>query len=1254
MQVSDEEPDELKQLLQRMKSRRAALEQTSDSSEDDVVEKLLSNSSHSATTPFQVVSKPRQYQLSDSDDDANQISEHKESQSIIPTTDILSFKESIVNDSKPTSIAAGNESNQDSDTAIADSSDEDSDGNVYAHSKPPKKVKKLSKKALLELRKETQRLLRERQNEVEIRKSTHNLDSFLAARGINRNSNPIPKVVHDEAITTTSPKLSINTLSSIHDNVLASTNDSIQSANTLIVDPPAVAISTNIPTESLILPQISVKVDRIISKEQEPYARLGIFPSLGMTSKSITLNAAGKSTVNLGDSDECELEIVAFESPGFRKDSQQFTYNDNDDKSAPTSPSRIRPNGVKPISKKQQNIKLMRLAEEQIRLRREVEMEQRQRQLDEKRLKREKLRLLRTAVAQAKQLDKSAENVTDTEPVQDSNDVNNNVVGSESETGSNKDINTSTRFNSSYSFSNQSTRKSDTKALANCLAIKKVHDNALQSDSMEILLSDRDASDAVAKELGLWEVDKSNQTDMPNDENAVEYGTDDEEDPSMFVDTHQLLLDLDDSMSDVEVSDSNCYQNVATAENHSICQPFVDTMLKDNLFESTQPSEHIEKRHITTQVPVRKDLLSGTPEVSGILEVLPFLSGSFPSTDTTESLKKASRVMPPPQTPLHSRSLLESMPDSVKSVTSADEAVKFGQADDILNEDADFMALLSGNFEPQDETTRDAQLQSLLEISKMQAQALESEKASREKDSTAFFSDEEAQTRTESSDTENDESNSEKSDDTSDNEADDTTSNASASVETISQVNALLPKIQPFVSIKKSSKFVETEAEVEDDEFMHVGGVDGEDDPDIDQYEQDMLGDSDIEDMQQEAIANLHLKQLLEKDKSEFEALLNDVTSGNLRKRGRRNDPTGKGLDMHDSDEENEELLRRIRDQFKSKTNGNDNDDLVSLEKLAQDPKTASFAKCFSTDMNDVGGIMSSDSEPETMLENNVVRIKGFSRGSAAKLHLRVIAEKGTHSDSNVEEQEQQIDRIGSEDEITIDMPRKNTRRQISSEDDSDSPDLMPVKLSIKPPTKVIAPSLSNGISHLTSRSGHNLDSVQSINSGQTVYRELSILEEQTTSVSFTKMMQRKVQQYKAVENTRSQSQNVFYNDSFSKQRQLRFASAERFLVKRSFSESQLDETAQDVIHNGVGRNAGKRNMAFQIRAKDKIMEADGEENQRNGRVNLPDSKGGKRDKSISTTKRAKNGVNGHGSGAVQSVPDNGIGNLFKGRSKIV
>jgi hypothetical protein len=72
----------------------------------------------------------------------------------------------------------------------------------------------------------------------------------------------------------------------------------------------------------------------------------------------------------------------------------------------------------------------------------------------------------------------------------------------------------------------------------------------------------------------------------------------------------------------------------------------------------------------------------------------------------------------------------------------------------------------------------------------------------------------------------------------------------------------------------------------------------------------------------------------MEKDQTDISNILNDVTSGALRKRrGKRLDPNGKGLDLYDSDEENEALLRQIRKRMgfveKSKKSKDENEGLL-------------------------------------------------------------------------------------------------------------------------------------------------------------------------------------------------------------------------------------------------------------------------------------------------------------------------------------
>lgn len=64
--------------------------------------------------------------------------------------------------------------------------------------------------------------------------------------------------------------------------------------------------------------------------------------------------------------------------------------------------------------------------------------------------------------------------------------------------------------------------------------------------------------------------------------------------------------------------------------------------------------------------------------------------------------------------------------------------------------------------------------------------------------------------------------------------------------------------------------------------------------------------------------------------------LLHDVTSGNLRKRARR-DASGKGFDL-DSDEDDEELLRKIRNKHATALvlDDIDDEDKTTLQRLGE------------------------------------------------------------------------------------------------------------------------------------------------------------------------------------------------------------------------------------------------------------------------------------------------------------------------------
>lgn len=102
----------------------------------------------------------------------------------------------------------------------------------------------------------------------------------------------------------------------------------------------------------------------------------------------------------------------------------------------------------------------------------------------------------------------------------------------------------------------------------------------------------------------------------------------------------------------------------------------------------------------------------------------------------------------------------------------------------------------------------------------------------------------------------------------------------------------------------------------------------------------------------------------MDKDQVDITNILNDVTSGALRKRrGKRVDPNGKGLDLYDSDEENDALLRQIRKRMGLQQARKNSSEQGTMQTLADDPKTCAFAKCFDLEIENKKGFLSSEDE---------------------------------------------------------------------------------------------------------------------------------------------------------------------------------------------------------------------------------------------------------------------------------------------------
>ncbi|KAJ3112088.1 hypothetical protein HDU96_004957 [Phlyctochytrium bullatum] len=172
---------------------------------------------------------------------------------------------------------------------------------------------------------------------------------------------------------------------------------------------------------------------------------------------------------------------------------------------------------------------------------------------------------------------------------------------------------------------------------------------------------------------------------------------------------------------------------------------------------------------------------------------------------------------------------------------------------------------------------------------------------------------------------------------------------------------------------KKKSAFIEAEAEEEEDEFMGLAGSDEESEI-SDEEALVCSGDEDvIEDF--DDIMELHRQRELEEDGKLVETLLNDVTSGNLRRRMLGKGDASKGFALSDSEDE-QELLKSIRrGWYRSAPSENVDENQPYINQLAGNSETAAFARCFSTlsygDSGEPGESLISDEEEE-------IEFKGF------------------------------------------------------------------------------------------------------------------------------------------------------------------------------------------------------------------------------------------------------------------------------------
>ncbi|KAI9326927.1 hypothetical protein DFJ73DRAFT_864858 [Zopfochytrium polystomum] len=233
------------------------------------------------------------------------------------------------------------------------------------------------------------------------------------------------------------------------------------------------------------------------------------------------------------------------------------------------------------------------------------------------------------------------------------------------------------------------------------------------------------------------------------------------------------------------------------------------------------------------------------------------------------------------------------------------------------------------------------------------------------------------------------------------------------------------------------SKMLDVEAQEEEDEFMGLGGPEGEDSDDDDSIV--LSGDEDqIEDFTD--VVELHRKQVAEAEKKAIDTLLNDVTAGGFRKKMAKSAAKG-GFDLSDSDDDEDVLkaaLKRRQAEARAFRGGRGGDsdtdedgvDKSQLEKWASNPVTAAFAKCFMPDVDEK--LLSSDDEPVTMAE---VKASLHRQGSGASMPRRGSATIVNASFKTERAKEYVNQQASNSDEDAAPPKRRRSIKQLSTSD---------------------------------------------------------------------------------------------------------------------------------------------------------------------------------------------------------------------------
>ncbi|WEW60179.1 hypothetical protein PRK78_005664 [Emydomyces testavorans] len=145
----------------------------------------------------------------------------------------------------------------------------------------------------------------------------------------------------------------------------------------------------------------------------------------------------------------------------------------------------------------------------------------------------------------------------------------------------------------------------------------------------------------------------------------------------------------------------------------------------------------------------------------------------------------------------------------------------------------------------------------------------------------------------------------------------------------------------PFDKKKSKAKDVVDEAaEESEDEFAGLGGASDDDSGEDDELDLTMINDNSAEVVDEQELAALNASHERQRDEGEVNKLLHDITTGALRrKRG-----MGDGMDLSDSDDERIAARRRAKQREFAKMRkallADDN-----VHKIADDPKKQAFFK---------------------------------------------------------------------------------------------------------------------------------------------------------------------------------------------------------------------------------------------------------------------------------------------------------------------